>query len=122
MGYISTQEVKEIRNKLKETFTSKEGFKLSVKRYHYSTVCVTILKSPLKFDSANKTVNDHFMNDIKCDNERVVFKLINTIIENLTGGQVNRNANDPGADYSDCNYYKDFSIGEYGKPCEFVGQ
>jgi hypothetical protein len=35
MAYISTEKVKEMRNKLKELFPTKKGWKLSVTREHY---------------------------------------------------------------------------------------
>lgn len=119
MAYIDTETIKEIRTKINETFR-KDGFKFSVTRYHYSTVVVVCLKSPLEFSSEKVSINDHWLEDNKNENERSVFGIINKIITKVTGGQVDRNAGDMGADYSDCNFYKEFAVGKWNQPCEFI--
>ena len=55
MGYISTQEVKEIREQLKATFPKT---KFSIKREHYSAVRIAILKSNVDFGTDYKTINE----------------------------------------------------------------
>jgi hypothetical protein len=55
MGYISTQEVKEIREQLKASFPKT---KFSIKREHYSAVRIAILKSDVDFGTDYKTINE----------------------------------------------------------------
>lgn len=119
MAYIDTNTVKEIRTKINETF-KKDGFKFSVTRLHFTQVVVVCLKSPLMFSAANVSINDHYTDSIENENERVVFSIINKIINKITGGQIDRNAGDMGADYCDCNFYKCFSVGKWNQPCEFI--
>lgn len=110
MGYISTEQVAEIRAEIKKVLTSKDGFKLSIKRFHYSQVCVTLLKSGIEVNTPNGSVNHYYLERIECKNTRTIFELIHKAITRVTGGSYNRNANDPGADYADCNFYIDYSI------------
>lgn len=55
MSYISTQQVKEIREQLKASFPKT---KFSVKREHYSVVRIAILKSDVDFGTDYKTINE----------------------------------------------------------------
>ena len=120
MAFISTATVKAIRTEIKKTLSTKDGFKLSVKNVDYSTVCVTVLQSPLQFSTSKATVNDYYLKDVENENEKLVFQIINKIVNRHTGGNYDRNAGDLGADYSDCNFYKDYQIGEWNKPCKFL--
>lgn len=60
MAYISTEKTKEIREELKKNFPSKEGWKFSVVKEHYSSLCVTIVKAPFKFTESGKGSINHF--------------------------------------------------------------
>mgnify|MGYP006279247265 CR=1 FL=1 len=120
MGYLSTEQVKEIRNEIKKVLTSKDGFKISVTRDHYYGVNVMVMASPIKFTSEYKSINHYYLDRIEDKNERTVFELIDKAVNRAVGISYNRNANDPGADYADCNYYKNYYIGRWDKPCTFV--
>ena len=50
MAYISTEEVKRIREGIKFVFKPVKGLKFSIRRRHSSTVVVEALKGPLKVD------------------------------------------------------------------------
>ncbi len=49
MAYISTEEVKVIREELKAAFPASEGWKFSVVRDHHSSVTVAIMEAPIDF-------------------------------------------------------------------------
>jgi hypothetical protein len=110
MGYISTQEVKAIREEIKKVLTAKDGFKLSISRRHYSVVVVKLIKSPLEINYTRDQVNHYYLDRIECKNTRTIFELIDKAITRVTGGVVDRNANDPGADYANCNFFIDYGI------------
>lgn len=110
MGYISTEQIAEVRNEIKKVLTSKDGFKFSIKRVHYSTISVTLLKSGIEINKPNGMVNHYYLENIECKNTRTIFQLIDKAITRVTGGSYDRNAGDMGADYCDCNFYIDFSI------------
>ena len=117
MAYIDKETVKEIRTKINETFR-KDGFKFSVRREHYSTVEISLMESPLSLHKAYDQLNPYYLDNLENDNVKVIFKLIDTIVDKITGGQVDRNAGDMGADYSDCNFYKSYNIGKWNKECK----
>lgn len=110
MGYISTEQMSKIREEIKKVLTSKDGFKISITRRHYSVVCVTLKRTPIEVQKTKSGVNHYYLNEIECKNTRTIFQLIDKAITRVTGGSYNRNANDPGADYADCNFYLDYSI------------
>jgi len=58
MAYITTEEVKEIRNKLKAKFP---GVKFSIVREHYSTVRCCIMVSPFEFENPHMSLNHYPM-------------------------------------------------------------
>lgn len=120
MAYISTEVIKAIRTEIKSCLSTKDGFKLSVTREHYSTVRIVVLKSPLEFSSTCRDVNNYYLDNIENVDERNVFQIIDKIVERHAGVQKDRNAGDMGADYSDCNFYKTYKIGEWNKPCVFI--
>jgi hypothetical protein len=120
MGYISTEEVKAVRNEIKKVLTSKDGFKISVKRSHYSEIVITVMQSPLVLISDKSQINHYYLDRIECKNTRTVFELIDKARVRAAGESINRNAGDPGADYADCNYYVSYRIGEWDRPCVFV--
>ncbi|MBL4809061.1 MAG: hypothetical protein JKY43_03260 [Phycisphaerales bacterium] len=110
MAYISTDQIKEIRKELKGTLTTKDGFKLSIRREHYSTICIVVKKSPLAFSSNDKRINDFYIDRLEDKNERTVFGIINKVVNRHAGACNDRNAGDIGADYANFPYFKNFSI------------
>lgn len=112
MAYMSKEEIKEIRNLIKQNFPKE--YKFSITSYHYSGVNIALIKSPIKYDSAYTQVNEYHLDSQFKDNTELLnlFKKI-LIITNRVKPNYNRNANDPGADYSDYNYFLNLSIGKY---------
>jgi hypothetical protein len=110
MGYISTEQIAEVRNEIKKVLTSKDGFKFSIKRVHYSTISVKLLKSGIEVNKPNGMVNHYYLENIQCKNTKTIFQLIDKAITRVTGGSYDRNAGDMGADYCNCNFYIDYSI------------
>lgn len=99
MAYISTEQVKVIRENLKKEFPQ---FKFSVKREHYSKVCVSILSGNVDFGTTYKK--------FKFEKDGVLGK-INSIVN--TG---NFDESDSMTDYFHVGFYTDMSIGQYDKP------
>jgi hypothetical protein len=116
MAYISTEKVKEIRDNLKKEFPS---IKFSVKRSHYSSVTVSIMKSPLDFsqDITNSGYNYVQLNHYYLDrySHSDVLKIIKDIA--MKG---NHNNSDPMTDYFDVGWYFHFNIGQFDKPYQQI--
>lgn len=118
MAYMSKEEIKEIRNLIKQSF-SKE-YKFSITSYHYSGVNIALIKSPIKHESPYTQVNEYHLESQFKDNQELL-NLFNKIltITNRVKPYYDRNANDPSADYGDSNYFLNLSIGKYDQPYSY---
>ncbi len=116
MAYITSERVKEIRKELKALFPYKEGWKLSVTRQNYSEVLVAIVQSPINFGIKYEQLNNSYPENYKPELSEVMKKIDNIISK----GCVNRNANDPGADYADYNFFTSIHIGKWNHDCKYI--
>lgn len=106
MAYISTQEVKEIRNELKATFPQ---IKFSVTRENYSSVNVYIMEAPLKFTERDyEQLNPYYLD--RYSNNDVLEKIKEICNRN------NYNRSDSQSDYFDVGHYFNLSVGKWDKP------
>ena len=134
MAYITTEEVKAIRTQLKAEFG--KDFKFSVRKStSLSSVCVTILKSPLAFtdvltykDPATgelitreySSVNHYNIENFYKNAEEVkVLSKINEIIltapTSVTGEDF-YDESDTMTDYFNVSFYYDIEVGHWDKP------
>ena len=111
MAYISSETIAKMRKELKVLFPTKAGWKLSVTKEHYSTVNVSIMEAPIKFDNTK-----HRSLSTRWEEQKELIEVIEKINKVISSGSYNRNANDPGADYCDYNYYSDIFMGKWNKP------
>ena len=96
MAYISTEQVKEIRQNLKNEFP---GLKFSVKREHYSKVYVSIISGNIDFGTNYK----------KCTHETEgVLGKINSIVN-----KGNFDESDSMTDYFHVGFYTEISVGRW---------
>ena len=118
MAYISTEQVKEMRNELKVLFPAKAGWKLSLTRQHYSSVRCEILTAPieLRLDSTrtNESVNHYYIDSRYDGNNDAATKVLTTISNVLNLN--NYDNSDAMTDYFDCGHYVNMSIGAWDKP------
>lgn len=114
MAYITTEQVKEIRNRLKKQFPRT---KMSITRKDYSGVRISILSSDIKFtEEKYKSVNDYHIKD---NYDGIVRDSLQKII-NISNSDVSYSDT---ADYgSQPSHYVWLSIGEYNKPFEYTGK
>jgi hypothetical protein len=123
MAYISAQDVKAIRNELKQNFPN---WKFSVRKGSGSlSVDVTILQGDAKFEgNTYQQVNqywiaDHWSNDY----DRAVLTKINEIMHNApgrAGGKVFFDESDAMTDYFHTAFYTHLAIGAWNKPYALV--
>ncbi len=100
MAYITTEQVKEMRNELKNLFP--KSFKISVTREHYSTVNVAIMSSPLAIDAhGNRTLKKH----------KTIEKIIKFVIN-----KNNFDHSDSMTDYFNVGHYTHITAGKWDKP------
>ena len=103
MAYISTQEVKEIRNNLKKEFPN---LKFSVKREHFSKIVVSIIEGNIDFGFNYKNIQ--YVKNPIC--EKIV-AIVN---------QKNYDNSNIMEDYFDCGYYVDIFVGNYDKDYKLI--
>ncbi len=103
MAYISTQEVKEIRENLKKEFPT---LKFSVKREHYSKVVVSILHGDIDFGFTYKNIQ--YVKNPIC--EKIV-AIVNCKNYDNSNSMI---------DYFDCGYYTGIFVGTYEKEYKLI--
>ena len=122
MAYVSTEKVKEIRNEIKKVLSTKDGFKVSVTRPRCGSIQIALMQSPIEFPKAYDQVNHYYFGngDFYSPAAKGVLSVIMEQIDKVMGANINRNADDPGADYCDMNYYVNLQIGKWNKDCIFL--
>lgn len=129
MAYISSEEVKKIRQALKKEF---KNLKLSVTREHHSVVNVSIMSSDIDFINSltergeclrNKRdymqVNQYYIEEYFNGKAKEILLKIKDIITGIKTCK-NSNAGDLSADYSDYNYFYNINIGKFDKPYQLT--
>jgi len=138
MAYISTDDVKHIRNTLKKELPQ---FKFSVVRDHHSSVSINLMKGPAfkdweyndrytgetKVGSLNDgehhQINHHWLEDFYGkDNAKILGKIdkIAHTAPAMNGGKEWYNNSDIQSDYFDIAYYVHIGVGKWNKPYEVV--
>jgi len=111
-----TEAVKEIREKIKKEFPTKEGWKFSVRTKNYSTVVCNIMQAPFnllsdnKIDNGNEQINHYHIDKLYTGEVQIVFNKLN----NILSGNQRTIVND--SDYGAVpNYYVNLQIGKWDK-------
>jgi hypothetical protein len=100
MAYITSEEVKEIRNEIKAAFP--KTFKFSITREHYCKVNVALMASPLEIEgNLNRTFKNH--------------KTIKRIIDSIVNKK-NFDLSDSMTDYFHVGFYTHIQVGQWDKP------
>jgi hypothetical protein len=118
MAYIKTEQVKSIRDQIKNAYPS---YKWSITRRHHSTVVIILQESDLPFDNVHDQINQYWFKESKKINTKtkMVFQHIMEIC-NSVERCYDRNAGDPYADYGDSSYFIDLEIGQWDKPHKII--
>lgn len=100
MAYITSQQVKEIRNEIKSLFP--KSFKFSITREHYSVVRVNLMQSPISIEAhGNRAFKNH----------KTIEKIIETVVN-----KGNFNHSDSMTDYFHVGWYTRIELGKWDKP------
>lgn len=115
MAYLSKEETKIIREKIKNQFG--KDFKFSITNSHFTSINVNLMSSPIDFPKENIQINHYRIEESlkETPNMAEVFKKIFEIITS-TKDYYDRNAGDPFADYGDQTFFINLSIGKWDKP------
>ena len=128
MADISTAEVREIRNALKEEFGPK--LKFGVKRQHYSSVSIIIKKGNVDFSNIMRgaphrprPINQYHLEQYG-PHATLFDKIVNVIKKapgNAEGGHEWYDNSDAMTDYFDTGFYFNLEVGTWDNPYEFQG-
>jgi len=116
MAYISKEEVKEIRQRVKKTFP--KPYKISITRRHGTEVIIALMEGPNEIEDGYQQLN-HYYPDRYEGEVNVFLRNVLEILDDLKPNY-NRNAGDMGADYADYNYFRSIHIGKWDKPYKKV--
>lgn len=108
MPYITTEQVKEIRNAIKKAFPA---YKFSVVRKHSTSVEIAIMEADIDFGVTHTQVNHFYIKDHYTGRQREVLQKLSDIAEgkNYTVTQ--------DADYGAVpKFYVTIEIGQWNKP------
>ena len=138
MAYISTDDVKHIRNELKKELPQ---YKFSVVRDHHSSVTISLMKGPAfndyeyfdRYNNVTKTanlsdgehhqINQYHLEDFYGKENAEILSKIDTISRTApakNGGKVWYNDSDIQTDYFDIAYYIHINVGKWNKQYEIV--
>ena len=117
MAYISTEQVKSIREQIKNAYPN---YKWSVSRRHSSTVVICLQESDLPIEG-NIQVNQYYIKEDQklTPRAKLIFQHIMEIC-NSVERCYDRNFGDPYADYGDSTYFIDLDIGYWDKPHKII--
>jgi len=118
MAYITKEQVKEKRAKLKKLLPSSEGWKLSVRRDSGSCICVNILESPIELRI--DTSRDYEVLTVNTIKDRPHSALLKEFFDIINEG--NYDNSDSMTDYFDVGFYTTIRLGEWDKPYKVVPQ
>jgi hypothetical protein len=121
MAYISTEKVKTIRERLKEAFPRKDGWKFSVTRRNAMAVCVVILEGPIEFkDAEGNDLSYSQVNKYHIDrfNAKESAEVLKKILDIMTIDYYDNS--DIMTDYFDVAYYRDLMVGRWDRPYKKV--
>lgn len=111
MPFISTEEVKEIRQALKKALP---GFKLSVRKEDYSSLCVAFLAGPVDLGEKYVQVSPYHLNNFSSEAR----KALETALEAIDSIKPKYTEHEDGDYGSIPNYYRHIEIGKWNKPYE----
>ncbi|MDH5723387.1 MAG: hypothetical protein OEY94_08720 [Alphaproteobacteria bacterium] len=112
MPYISSENVKKIRDALKKALPD---FKLSVTRRHHSSVDVALMAGPVDFGCNNDGVNRFYYKRDYADNPAAI-KVFDTIMQ-VMNERCKQKELVYDSDYGSVpNYYQNIQIGKWNKP------
>lgn len=124
MAFITSEQVKDMRNMIKKAFPASKGWKWSVTKEHHSSVNATLVQFPAGYDFAIKREGQDTSDDLYTQlnyyyldesglgkREVAVMKKVNEILH--TG---HWDKSDIQTDYFNCAHYMSLHIGKWDKP------
>lgn len=109
MAYISTEEVKNVRNAIKKEFPS---YKWSVTRHHSSTITIALMQADFEIENSYDQINHYYLDQYSEKIKNVFTRVKEILFKNAEYF----NESDAMSDYFHCAYFYNFNIGKWDKP------
>lgn len=113
MAYISTEQVANIRKAVKKAFPEA---KFSVRKVHYSSVHITLLKAPWRFSEEDYAQINHYHPHFYANQDKLA-KIVD-----IAKSQGWYDRSDAQVDFFDTAYCFWINQGEYNKKFELIGK
>lgn len=126
MAYISTEKTSLIRKHIKEHFPVKEGWKISLRKEHSSSLECVIKQAPLSFDDLLEgrkylDVNNYWLRDCKPEHKEPLMKLLSILDgEFLEKSERNFDNSNSQIDYFHVGWYVHLSIGKWCEEFNYI--
>ena len=114
MAYISTPEVKLIRETLKQAYPD---FKFSVKRDNQTSVDVSVLSGPIELEVNRSDINQYHLDTLYKGKTLELLKGIDKVIR-MAPVRQHYDKSDTLSDYFNVAYYYHISVGNYNQEYE----
>lgn len=113
MAYITAEEIKAIRVKVKAAYPAKDGWKFSITGKHHSSVTVAIMQSPAEYTGFQgyQQLNHYYLDQANISDKEL--KVLETIKDILT--EKHWDNSEPQVDYFDVAYYYYIHIGKWNR-------
>lgn len=111
MAYISSEEVKQIRDALKQRQELK-GFKLSVTRKHHSTVLITFVEGQWDLGETYRQLNVYYPEKIENSTLRIATEIVLLTVKSIRAQEF-RETGDYG---QQPDFYISVHVGKYDRP------
>ncbi len=119
MAYISKDEVRVRRERIKKLFPTKKGWKFSITREHSSGINLAILQAPINFlketEQGYLSINEYYISE---NFPKEQAEVLNQMYSILNKG--NYNNSDSMTDYFDVGFYVNMSIGKWDKNFVYI--
>ncbi len=110
MAYITTNQVKEIRKKINENFSTKDGWKFSIRNENSMAVRIVVKSAPVNYLAKYRNGYSVIPKNQDCVNLQRIWNIANA---------GNWDNSDSMTDYFDVGWYVNLYIGNWEQPFEF---
>ncbi len=121
MAYITPEQIKTMRNEIKNLYPTKQGWKFSLTCVNYSTARLVITQAPIELRTSDELLSNRSytsVNNYYIDENYKAMPVVKKVLNNINNilNQNNYDNSDSQSDYFDVGHYVCISIGSYDKP------
>lgn len=117
MAFLTNEQMKNFRARIKEEFPSKSGWKFSVTKRHHGELCISLMQFPSDYSFPAYAQINHFHVLRQCQEMGLGTRETRAIAEIVAIATMGYwDDSDYMTDYFYCSHYISISIGKWDKP------